>query len=363
MQPCELCGTTAVPVSVALGVCRECIIRRPDEARRIYAPRRVARRERLGLPATPPRSKGGVPCDRCTNNCRLLPGEVGFCGVRRNDGGRLVGGDAEAGAVHWYRDPLPTNCVAGKVCGERGVASGHNLAVFYYGCSFDCLCCQNWQHKHVPAPPSQSSALKLAEAIRTETKCVCFFGGDPTPHLPHSIAAATAAQGRRPVRCCWETNGSMRRTVLEQAAHLALRTGGTIKVDCKAWDGSLHEALFGVPNTHVLENLQYLASLRGNRHDPPLLVVSTLLVPGYITADEVGAIARFLASLGTDIPYRLLCCAPQFAMRDLSPTSREHALSALGAAEAAGLRALGLGNTHLLRDSNANREDLGDRFL
>jgi pyruvate formate lyase activating enzyme len=349
MQPCEVCGSTAVPVSAALGVCRACIIRRPEEAREVYWPRRAALRVKLGLPITPPRSRAGVLCERCANRCRLAPGETGFCGVRRNRAGSLAGGDPAGAAVHWYRDALPTNCVADEVCGERGTTGGHNLAVFYYGCSFDCLYCQNWQHKQWPRGQPLASAHDLAEAVDPDTACICYFGGDPTPHLPHSIDASVAALSRKPLRLCWETNGSMQPPLLERIAALALESGGTIKVDCKAWNPTLHRAMCGVSNEQVLETIRYLASLRRERPNPPLLAVSTLLVPGYVTTDEVADIAAFLASLADDIPYRLLCFAPQYAMRDLPATSADHARRATAASRHAGLREQSLGNVHLLR--------------
>jgi pyruvate formate lyase activating enzyme len=349
VQACELCGSTALPVSAALGVCRECIIGRTEEARRLYSPRRAALREKMGLPVTPPRSTGGVLCARCANRCRLLPGECGFCGIRQNQDGVLVGGDATGAAVHWHRDPLPTNCVADQVCGERNSTTGHNLAVFYYGCSFDCLYCQNWQHKTWPRGQRLRSADALAAAVTPDTACICYFGGDPTPHLPHSVSASLAARDRWSVRLCWETNGSMQRPLLENIASLALQSGGTIKVDCKAWDPALHRAMCGVGNGQVLETIRYLADRRAERPEPPLLAVSTLLVPGYVTPDEVAGIATFLVSLGDDIPYRLLCFAPQYAMGDLPRTSADHARRALAAARQAGLRAPSLGNVHLLR--------------
>jgi pyruvate formate lyase activating enzyme len=141
----------------------------------------------------------------------------------------------------------------------------------------------------------------------------------------------------------------MAHSLLERIAQMALETGGTVKVDFKAWDPLLHAALCGVPNGRVLETLRFLASLRGRRPDPPLLVASTLLVPGYVTPDEVGGMAGFLAALGRDIPYRLLCFAPQHAMVDLPTTSADDARGALAAANRGGLASVSLGNLHLLR--------------
>ena len=84
------------------------------------------------------------------------------------------------------------------------------------------------------------------------------------------------------------------------------------------------------------------------RPDPPLLIASTLLVPGYIDSEEVSKIAGFLANLDKDIPYALLGFHPQFYMTDLPVTSRRHAEECEVAARRAGLHNVRIGNVHLL---------------
>jgi pyruvate formate lyase activating enzyme len=298
------------------------------------------------------------------NRCRIERGHVGFCGVRRNDGGWLRGGDAAAGAVQWYHDPLPTNCVADWVCPASGPAGypeftdtkgperGHsNLAVFYEACSFDCLFCQNWHFREHSREGPRRSAAELAAAVNAATRCICFFGGDPSCQVEHALTAARLARSERygrTLRICWETNGSVSRSALHDMAEVSLDSGGCIKFDLKAWDNSLHRALCGVTNRQTLENFTYLAGWRERRADPPLLVASTLLVPGYVDAEQVRRIAEFVARLDPDIPYALLAFHPAFEMIDLPVTSREEAMACLSAAEAAGLRRVRLGNVHLL---------------
>jgi pyruvate formate lyase activating enzyme len=41
---------------------------------------------------------------------------MGYCGLRKNERGRLAGVSAEKGKLSWYHDPLPTNCVGDWVC-------------------------------------------------------------------------------------------------------------------------------------------------------------------------------------------------------------------------------------------------------
>jgi pyruvate formate lyase activating enzyme len=294
----------------------------------------------------------------------LPPNGRSYCGLRFNKENRLSGATADKANVSWYYDPLPTNCVADWVCpGGTGVGYPQfayrdgpeygykNLAVFYQACSFDCLFCQNWRFRSQALRESKVTASMLADAVDDRTSCICYFGGDPTPQLPHSIRVARLAlrQNRgRILRICWETNGSMHPALLRQAAEISLNSGGCIKFDLKAWDEGLHIALCGISNKRTLENFQLLAEYTRRRPSPPFLVASTLLVPGYIDKQEISHIAKFISSLNPDIPYSLLAFAPHFLMRDLSTTSRLHAEQCLTAATAQGLKKVKIGNVHLL---------------
>jgi pyruvate formate lyase activating enzyme len=150
------------------------------------------------------------------------------------------------------------------------------------------------------------------------------------------------------MRVCWETNGAAHETFLSRMAALSLSSGGLVKVDLKAWNEGVHYALCGVTNTQTLENFRRLAHWNERRPEPPFLIASTLLVPGYVDEEEVSAIARFIAGLNPEIPYSLLAFYPSFYLRDLPTTSRLHALRCREAAEAAGLHRVRIGNVHLL---------------
>jgi pyruvate formate lyase activating enzyme len=228
-----------------------------------------------------------------------------------------------------------------------------NLAVFYEACSFNCLFCQNWHFRQAGPGGRETTARDLAARADGRTACICFFGGDPSPQMLHSIQAARLARRRAGggiLRICWETNGSMHPRLLDRALDLALESGGCIKFDLKAWDEGLHRALAGVSNAWTLRNFARAAARFRERPVPPALVASTLLVPGYVDVAEVGRIARFVAEQDPDIPYSLLAFYPCFLLEDLPTTSRREALAAAEAARVAGLRRVRIGNEHLLRD-------------
>lgn len=349
-QLCQLCGRRDRLIAGMLGLCRACISERPAEARVVAGRSHRAGRRVFDLPLEPPQAADGVRCDLCSHACRIGEGERGFCGLRTVKEGRLVhlAGTPEQGLLSWYRDPLPTNCVADPFCAGHARRGYHNLAVFYESCTFDCLYCQNWHYRETdPFTGRKISAQELAEAATPRTFCVCFFGGDPASQMPHALASARLLAGRG-VTVCWETAGSANPHLMERAVELSLRTGGTVKFDLKAFDEGLHYALTGASNAQTLANFARAARRAAERSGPPLVVASTLLVPGYVDADEVGRIARFIAGFDPAIPYVLLAFAPNCLMPDLPTTSAAHAEAALVAAYRAGLRHVRVGNRHLL---------------
>jgi len=345
---CAVCNRLAPLLAGELGVCPSCAATNAGlgEARAAHARSRAL----FGLPEAPPRTEDGVRCVLCGCECQIGEGEWGFCHLRTVKDGRLrhVAGTPQRGVLHWYRDPLPTNCVADWVCPGSRQLGKHNLAVFYQSCTLDCLNCQNWHFRTVDPVRSQGiSAAKLADAANPRTYCVCYFGGDPASQMPHALASAKAL-AERAVVVCWETAGTSHPRLLDRAVQLSLETGGCIKFDLKAHTEPLHIALTGWSNRRTLENFARAARRFAERPDPPLVIASTLLVPGYVDAEEVGRIAQFIARHNPNIPYSLLGFAPAYLIPDLPTTSVRHAESAREAALDAGLVNVRLGNRHLL---------------
>ncbi|UCE79090.1 MAG: radical SAM protein [Nitrospiraceae bacterium] len=321
-------------------------------------------RKSFGLPVNPPKEPDGVPCNICVNECRIPEGKAGFCGIRKNINGRLVGGSPDKGRFSWYFDLLPTNCVADWVC-PGGTGCGYpeyaynagpeygfkNLAVFFQACSFNCLFCQNWHFKQELLTSPERSVQELVSVIDEKTSCICYFGGDPTPQLPLALKASQLAceqKKNRILRICWETNGSMNSALLDEMIELALSTGGSIKFDLKAWDENLHIALTGITNKRTKDNFIHTEERMRTRAIPPPLLANTLLVPGYIDEQEIRKIAKFIASINPDIPYSMLAYYPHFYMHDLPLTEKTFADRCLAIASEEGLRNVRIGNKHLL---------------
>lgn len=349
---CINCGKLSNLIAAKLGLCPECIINRPKKVYPIIEEAHRRSRAEFSLPPIPPKEKDGAQCNICVNQCRIPEGKRGYCNLRLNKGGKIVhlAGTKQNGAVDWYFDPLPTNCVASGFCEGTSAYGYNNLAVFYNSCSFDCLFCQNWHFRRYAGKPIKGmSAQELANCVDKNTFCICFFGGDPTTQIYHALETARLArENKEDLRICWETNGTMNLNLLKKAAGLSIDSGGCIKFDLKTFHESLNIALCGVTNKRTLENFKYLTEIGKQRPEPPFLIASTLLVPGYIEEEEVSKIASFIASLDRDIPYVLLGFYPHFYFSDLPRTSRKQSADCYEAARKAGLKKIRIGNVHLL---------------
>ncbi|TET96463.1 MAG: radical SAM protein [Anaerolineales bacterium] len=357
-QVCTICNRDSPLISSGLGVCLSCIQNNSTEALVVTQEQHTESRSTFDLPSSAPDSPDGIRCGLCVQNCSIAEGGFGYCGMRSVEGGRLIhhAGSPSRGLLNWYRDPLPTNCVADWVCSGHTRWGYHNLAAFYGSCTLDCLFCQNWHYRQTnPLQDRQGgiqamSAGDLAACVNERTYCVCFFGGDPASQMPHSLATA-AKLAPSGMRICWETAGTMHPRFLKRAMNYSITTGGCVKFDLKAYDDNLHKALTGATNSRTMENFHRAAEMSLATNDPPALIASTLLVPGYVDEMEIGRIARFIAELNPEIPYSILAFHPAYRMSDLPRTSKDHAQRALEAARDAGLNRVHIGNLHLLSSS------------
>lgn len=368
MLRCKLCAEKLA--AEELNVCSECIRSRFDEAFKFIEEAHSRARRKLNLPVFPPKGSG-VKCKICGNGCVIEEGKVGYCGLSRNEGGRIVRevGTKELGLVFGYKDYHVTNCTASFVC-AGGTGAGYpryamrngpeigfaNASLFLGSCSYHCLYCQNtdWHLMSMRKEP-RMSVEQLVDWVLgdDEFTCVCWFGGSPETQAPFVYEASrllNEKRGNRILRICLESNGNFSWHWLKKIAELCLESGGGIKFDLKCAPGSkLNIALSGIDNKMAYQNFERLVEFHRERREVPFLRASTLLVPHYVDLIEVREIIDFIANLDKSIPYNLLAFHPHYLLEDLGFTPRKFALECLHAAREAGLERVTIGNVHLLR--------------
>jgi len=349
MAFCKVCSREKDFLNLSLKVCLDCIREKPKETFPFIFKAHKISREKFNLPPFPPKSKDGIKCKLCQNECQIGENEKGYCGLRENRNKKLYQKSSlERGLFFPYYDQIPTNCCASWFCGAEKEAFGkNNLAVFFYGCSFNCLFCQNYTHKLINKAKTLSKDLLIKMALSPSVYCLCFFGGSPEPQLPFVLKFLEEILEKKKIRICFEWNGSGEKSLVEKAAKICLKSKGIIKFDLKAFDENLNYALCGVSNKRTLENFEFLGKKFFTKADYPMLTATTLLVPGYVDKIEVEKISKFISSINPEIPYSLLIFFPAFCMADLPITPKAWALECFQTAKKY-LKNVNLGNIHLL---------------
>ncbi len=368
---CQICGESSHPISIILHVCLDCIRNRHKEALPFIKKAHFEAKKTHGLPGQPAKTVGGINCNLCSNHCSIGNGEHGFCGIRWNEDGLKSHTSKDMGLYYSYIDPHVTNCCAAWFC-PAGTGAGYpkyafrngpeygysNLAVFMYGCNFNCLFCQNPSHKNFIAKPTPTYDIANQVRANHRISCICYFGGSPEPQLPFILEAsreAIEAKKDKPLRICFEWNGCGQPSFVKRAAEIALETGGNIKFDLKCYTPELSLALSGVSNKRAFKNFEMIAQeLYPKRKDLPVLSATTLLVPSYVDTSEVESIAEFIADINPAIPYGLLAFHPAYLMKDMPYSSLKHVIECYRVAKRH-LEQVHVGNLHIIGMTNMSQ--------
>ncbi len=308
-ERCQLCGAAVTDISAALGICRTCIREAPSASLPLIDQAHDRLRRAGGLPIEPP-NDGGIRCTVCANECRIGYGETGYCGLRENVRDMLI---ERQGIVRTRYSPAPHECLGAPACH----ADGYTLEVFAYGCTFNCLHCPHPEHRRTDEV--KRLGIPALQQLAQQASCIRFYGGAPEPQLPFLLEATERILERGEARICWELNGSAAPDLTRRAARHAAASGGIATMRIMARDPMLHRTLTGRDNRRTLAAFKMLA----DDFDAATLAAATMLVPDYIDADEVAAIASFIASCNPDIPYMLLPPQPDSAAVALPPSSDE----------------------------------------
>lgn len=60
------------------------------------------------MPKEPPKDPNRVSCKLCVNECKVPEDEKGYCGLRKNIDGKILGPTKNLASLSFYHDSLPT---------------------------------------------------------------------------------------------------------------------------------------------------------------------------------------------------------------------------------------------------------------
>lgn len=275
-----------------------------------------------------------VVCNLCAHRCLIRPGRIGICGVRENRNGILYTLVYDR-VISAHADPIEKKPFFHFLPGSS------SFSVATVGCNFHCLFCQNWEISQLPkdrrgvllgkklSPEQivrQACARRCATIAYTYTEPTIFF------ELAYDTAKLAAAEGLRNV---FVTNGYMTPealTMIQPYLHAA-------NVDLKGFNDARHRRVCGAKLQPVLDTIRRLKECN------IWVEVTTLLVPGHNDSDEeLQQIARFLKSVGADIPWHVSAFYPAYKMLEVEPTDLTDLLRAWKIGKEEGLRYVYCGN-------------------
>ena len=299
-----------------------------------------------------------VLCSLCPHDCRIADGGRGACGVRYNQKGKLytlvydkvVSRNVEPvekkPLYHFY--PASTAYSIGTV-----------------GCNLRCSFCQNWQisqwpKAHLPKRLTQNGELedreficpRLAEleraipgekvtpqgivdaALSAGATAIAYTYTEPT--VFYELACDTAVLARaHGLKNIFVTSGYISEAPLRELATVL----DAANVDIKYFKEASYRHVSRVRMQPILD------AIRLYRELGVWLEVTTLVIPGINDSDEeLRAIAEFVHSVGSEVPWHVSQFYPAYKMRDTPVTPLATLRRAGDIGRAAGLRYVYEGN-------------------
>jgi pyruvate formate lyase activating enzyme len=252
------------------------------------------------------KEQGKVQCQLCPHNCLIAEGKTGICQVRLNRQGELTlpfYGKLSALAI----DPIEKKPLYHFYPGRSILSLG------FWGCSFRCPFCQNYQISQVArsSGATYSPEQVVQTALEQNSVGIAYTYSEPLVHLEYVLDMARLAR-EKGLKNVLVSNGYINP---EPATEL-LTLMDAANIDLKAFNEEFYHKEIGGKLGDVKRFLEQAAACIH-------LEVTTLVIPTKNDAEaEIEALARFLASLNPAIPYHLSCYYPTYQYT-IQPTEPE----------------------------------------
>lgn len=278
---------------------------------------------------------GVVRCHLSPRNCRIRPGQHGFCMVRANHGGQLVTLNYGR-SVHATEETIETEAVFHYSPGERILSMGN------IGCMLNCDYCHNWktsQARFVSADDvyQYSPAEVVDIARRHGIRVISWTYNDPV--VWHEFVTETAALARQAGMINLFKSAFF---ISAEAVEELLPVIDIFSISIKSMDPQYYRRLTKGWIEPVLEATEQV--YRTGKH----LEVSTLMVTDLSDDEKTArAVATFVGErLDPAIPVHFVRFHPDYKMTGTRRTPIERLEHARGVALSMGLQHVYLGNTY-----------------
>ncbi len=283
-------------------------------------------------------SNDKIICNLCSHYCKIKNGKVGFCGVNRNENGKLdtlVYGHPVALNI----DPIEKKPLYHVLPRSKALSFGT------VGCNFKCPFCQNWdisQEKNIDRTIYISPEQMVNLALEHNCKSIAYTYNEPAIFYPYARDIGIIAK-EKGVKNLFITNGFETADVLKDMTSWL----DAANVDLKSWSNEYYEKSLKGGLEAVKKTIVTM------KEEGIWVEVTTLLIEGQNDSDEdIEAMAQFLAkSVGVDTPWHLSAFHPDYKMNTHKRTDLKTLQRAKKIAQDAGLNYVYLGNVAIDSDT------------
>jgi pyruvate formate lyase activating enzyme len=275
-----------------------------------------------------------VECGLCSHRCVIAPGKRGICAVRENQEGvlySLVYDNVIARNI----DPIEKKPLFHFLPGSL------SYSIATPGCNFRCKHCQN---ADISQLPRDHGGMILGEKVaptdivddagRFRCSSISYTYTEPTIYFELAFDTAKLA-ARAGLKNVFVTNGYITPEALKEIQpylHAA-------NIDLKGYTDDFYKNICGARLQPVLDSIKLYKELG------IWIEITTLLIPGHNDSDEqLNGIAKFIKSVGEDIPWHVSRFHPTYKLTDRPRTPLETLKRARQIGLDAGLRYVYEGN-------------------
>jgi len=275
-----------------------------------------------------------VSCFLCSHHCKIPEDKFGICSVRQNKKGFLY--------TYAYRDVVAANIdPIEKKPLFQFLPGSQSFSIAAAGCNFRCGFCQNWQisqkqefEKNGGAGRDIAPEEIIALAKKSKCQSISYTYTEPTIFFEYALEIAKLAK-QEGIKNIFVTNGYMTKEALEMIQPFL----DAANVDLKSFRDSFYRKTCGASLEPVKESIKLMRQMK------IWVEITTLIVPTLNDSkEELIDLAKFISSVGKEIPWHISRFHPQYKIDNLAVTPVETLKMAQAIGKKSGLRYVYLGN-------------------
>lgn len=272
-----------------------------------------------------------IVCQLCRHYCKLKEGQIGICGVNKNQNGELVN-LVYSHPIAINIDPIEKKPLYHFLPGSTALSFGT------VGCNFKCPFCQNWdisQEKNVNENVVVTPEQMVELALKHNAPSIAYTYNEPTIFYPYAkdIGMIAAKHG---IKNIFVSNGFESPEMIEDMKSWV----DAANIDLKSWDKEYYKKILKGGLEEVKDTLRLMVKAG------IWVEVTTLIIEEQNDSDEeLNEMAEFIAKdLSVDVPWHLSAFHPDYKMLDTKRTGIDTLNRAKEIGKKHGLKYIYLGN-------------------